>query len=175
MTFFRAFLKDAGITPEQLSRAIGIPSRTISYHYSTGKMPYILIWKISQATGIPMEKVVPDTLVNYWIALADQTQKTNKVRGRKKSWTPPTETESPKVPLSKILAAKPIIPPPVPTPVIPKPAPSIDKPIRKSVAELMGEGAKTISLDEEMPFDPDKIDDSLFSTSFDQNAVRKKR
>jgi hypothetical protein len=79
----RELLKRADISAERLSEKIGIPVRTLSYHWTTGRIPYPLIYKIQKVTGLSIEDIVPEYLAMYWEALFDKQTRTNLPRGGK--------------------------------------------------------------------------------------------
>jgi len=84
MSNIRTLLKRAGLTAEQLSKGTGMSIRTIAHHYQTGRIPYTVLYKIKNATGLSMDEIVPKHLAEYWLSLWDEAVKVNKPRGYKK-------------------------------------------------------------------------------------------
>lgn len=80
----RDLLKRAGVSAEQLSKKIGMPGRTLSHHWTTGRIPYPIIYKIHKVTGLSIEEIVPEYLAMYWEALFDEQTSTNLPRGKSK-------------------------------------------------------------------------------------------
>lgn len=96
MSYLRSLLKRAGITAPKLAEASGLTVRTISHHFNTGRMPYTILYKLHLATGLSMEEIVPKHVAEYWLSLWNESEKTNKPRGKKKqnAWgTPPKPNE----------------------------------------------------------------------------------
>jgi hypothetical protein len=162
-----------------------MPIRTISYQFTTGRIPYALVYKIHLVTGVPMIDLVPKYLAENWLFLFEEQNKSNKPRGKQKSWRPgdndkQAESELSKKPeekQQKIKApAEKIADVPRGTPeVTDSGIPKSVTPKKKSIADIMKEAPKPPEPPEEGAPDFSNIPDELFSTSMDQIPKSKRR
>lgn len=196
MNQLRRLLKLAKISSTQLAEAMDIPIRTLSYQYSTGRMPYALVYKLHLVTGVPMDQIVPKFLAENWLFVLEEQSKLNKPRGKQKAWSPTSDKpkRKPKAPKEPELPAPHVprettlpnsISPPLPDSirqqetVTPKPKTDVPKQTpaaaKRSIADIMKSSpAPTPEPDVDAP-DFSNLDDSIFSTSADQNPARKRR
>ncbi len=181
MNQLRKLLKQAGISPEQLSEAVGMKVRALSYHFSTGKIPYALIYKIHVVTGLEMDQVVPKHLAEEWLFMYDKQLKSNLPRGGKEQfWSKNLELNEPvhnQKPEDKLIVPRESsdIPKSVSIPVpetIVSPKISKTTKVKTSIADLMKSAPPAREPDEP---DFSNVPDEIFSTSMDQIPTRKKR
>lgn len=177
MSQFRRLLKAAKVSAAQLSEATGIPVRTLTHNYNSGRIPYALVYKISKVTGTPIEEVVPPALAESWLYLYDEQTRTNMPRGveaqgrtkarkeRVVQWAEPTTEIPKKAKVPRETPKRESIPEPAD---IPKPLPATRQ-AKKSIADLMKQSPSPEPAEGPEP-DFSKIDDSLFNTSADQRA-----
>ena len=188
MSQFRRLLKAAKVTATQLSEAMGMPIRTLTHNYNSGRIPYALVYKIHKVTGTPMDEVVPPALADSWLYLFDEQTRTNLPRGveaqgriktrkeRVTSWEQDGPPKRKKKDVPRETPKEETVPEQAYTPVEadkPKIISTSTKPIsnKKSIADLMKQTPAPEPSDEGAP-DFSKIDDSLFNTSADQKAGR---
>ena len=191
MNQLRRLLKQAKISSAQLSEALNMPFRTITYQYTSGRIPYALVYKIHLVTGIPMEELVPKFLAENWLYLMEKQVGLRQPMGKKKIWTPADNQQQETVAPTPQTVAPKQTPAALPNSLSPEPpaeevatkkpasAPIYKVPPqirgRTSVADIM-KGSPPPPPEPSEP-DPDfsNVDDSVFQTSADQNAAKRKR
>jgi hypothetical protein len=148
-------------------------------------MPYVILYKISKATGIPIAELVSDAIAEYWNSLWDEAESLNQPRGRRVGWrkgdTAPLKRASGYKKLDAEKPAEPFHVEPLPETVsqsLPKSvtAPKqAKKPI--SIADLMKASPAPETPAGEPEPDFSNISDELFGTSMDatNNPARRRK
>lgn len=180
MSNIRNLLKRAGLTADQLSAGTGLPIRTISYHYNSGRMPFTVLYKIKNATGLTIDEIVPKHLAEYWLSLWDEAEKINLPRGKggnkRKAWVAPTPEEAERIATER---AAPSSPMPIdvrknpltedeaiiPQNGVEKKVVSRETPKKRSIADIMRDGANAAPAPAEQAPDFSGVGDELFGTS----------
>jgi hypothetical protein len=205
MNHLRRVLKKHSISPEKLGEAMGVPFSTLIYNFSTGRIPFVIIYRLHLATGLSINEIVPDYVAQEWVHINNEKASTYQKRGREKGWNgsrwsenleldepmadqappeapEPTQVHSPavttrlKISRETSVKQEPRLPKITNAePLLPKTV-TTPKPTRKRGSIAdIMSGQTPVKEQNEPDFTDMDIPDSVFQTSADQNPVRRGR